>query len=114
MFIPGGNPQLAPMEIDIMWYCLMIFLPTLIIRETAQLMLSGAAYFHSKENIADAVLVILIALLLLWGDYCDHIGDKRYLSSIAIVLSWSLLVTMLGRHPMFGAYNIYITMFYKV
>ena len=114
VFVPGERTKSAPMEIDVLWYCLIIFLPVLIFREAAQLMVSGAAYFHSIENIVETVLVILTSLLLLWGDYCDHKGDKRYLSSIAIVLSWSLFITMLGRHPMFGTYNIFITMFYKV
>ena len=95
-------------------FALMIFLPVLVIREATQLWLSRAAYFRSVENVVEVVLVILIYLLLVWGDYCDHKSDKRYVSSIAIVLSWFVLITMLGRHPMLGTYNIFFTMFYKV
>ena len=114
MFVPGNRPNAAPIEINILWYALMSFFPVLITREVTQLWLSRAGYFRSIENIVEAVLVIIISLLLVWGDYCDHSSEKRYLGAVAIVLSWLLSITMLGRHPKSGHFNIFFTMFYKV
>ena len=36
------------------------------------------------------------------------------MAAIVIVLSWSELITMIGRHPKLTSLNIYVTMFYKV
>ena len=53
--------------------------------------------------------------IILWGD--DSYFDchyKRHFAAIALVLSWSELITLVARHPKLAKYNIYVTMFYKV
>ena len=100
------------MDIDVLWYLLVILLSVLVLRETLQLGVSPRRYFFSFENWLEIGLIVLTSVLL--GNYCNYIYAKRHVAAILIVLSWSELITMIGRHPALTIYNIYVTMFYKV
>ena len=99
---------------DIVWGFLVFLLVFIILREALQLGVSPRRYFFSFENWLEMTLIVLTSILLFLGDYCHHIEAKRHISAIVIVLSWSELITMIGRHPRLTIYNIYVTMFYKV
>ena len=106
------NP--VPLEISILFHTLLVLLSLLIIRETYQFWIHPIEYLRSAENLVEAVMVILVSFLLLWGDYCEYLDDKRFMSSVVIVLAWALFITMLSRHPKAGEYTLFFTMFYKV
>ena len=98
----------------VLWYILIVLLIILIGRETLQLGVAPRRYFFSIENWVEIALISLTGVLLFHGGYACHIEEKRHVAAIIIVLSWSELITMIGRHPNLTTYNIYVTMFYKV
>ena len=77
-------------------------------------LIPSSRYFFSFENLLEVCLICLTGFLLFAGGYYCHVGAKRHAAAVAIVLSWSELITMVGRHPKLSTYNIYVTMFYKV
>ena len=85
-----------------------------IYRELLQFGIAPRRYFFSPENWLEISLIILISVLLFFGGYGCNVSVKRHVSAFVIVLSWSELITMIGRHPKLSTYNIYVTMFYKV
>ena len=97
-----------------MWGILVFLLLILIFREALQLGVAPRRYFFSFENWLEMTLIVLTSILLFLGDFCYQIEAKRHISAIIIVMSWSELITMIGRHPVLTIYNIYVTMFYKV
>ena len=101
-------------DANVVWGFVVFFLVFLILRELLQLGVAPRRYFFSFENWLEMTLIVLTSVLLFLGDYCQHIETKRHISAIVIVLSWSELITMVGRHPALTIYNIYVTMFYKV
>ena len=101
-------------DVDVIWGILVFLLCFVIIREALQLGVAPRRYFFSFENWLEMTLIVLTSILLFNGDYCYQINAKRHISAIVIVLSWSELITMIGRHPRLTIYNIYVTMFYKV
>ena len=78
--------------------------------------LSDRRYFFSLENWLEVVLISLTVSLLLLSCSADpdSVSIARHAATAAIVLAWSEWITMVGRHPRLGTYNIYVTMFYKV
>ena len=101
-------------DANVVWGFVVFFLVFVILRELLQLGVAPRRYFFSFENWLEMTLIVLTSILLFLGDYCQHIEVKRHISAIVIVLSWSELITMVGRHPALTIYNIYVTMFYKV
>ena len=101
-------------DANVVWGFVVFFLVFVILRELLQLGVAPRRYFFSFENWLEMTLIVLTSILLFLGDYCQHIEIKRHISAIVIVLSWSELITMVGRHPALTIYNIYVTMFYKV
>ena len=101
-------------DANVVWGFVVFFLVFVILRELLQLGVAPRRYFFSFENWLEMTLIVLTSILLFMGDYCQHIDTKRHISAIVIVLSWSELITMVGRHPALTIYNIYVTMFYKV
>ena len=101
-------------DANVVWGFVVFFLVFVILRELLQLGVAPRRYFFSFENWLEMTLIVLTSILLFLGDYCQHIETKRHISAIVIVLSWSELITMVGRHPALTIYNIYVTMFYKV
>ena len=86
----------------------------LALRETLQLGIAPRRYIFTLENWVDVSLIALTSILLFHGDYGCHVLLKRQVSAFIIVLSWSELITMIGRHPKLTEINIYVTMLYRV
>ena len=101
-------------DANALWYMLLVLLGCLVGREALQLGVAPRRYFFSLENWVEVTLICLTSVLLFHGGYSCHVEAKRHVAAIVIVLSWSELITMVGRHPHLTTYNIYVTMFYKV
>ncbi|TRY61746.1 hypothetical protein TCAL_09528 [Tigriopus californicus] len=100
----------------LLWTSLTILMALLILREVLQMSASLKRYLVSPENWLEMVMIGLVAFILWVPDalLANPCEIKRHLSAIAIILSWAELITLVGRHPRLGRYNIYVTMFYKV
>lgn len=101
-------------DVTVLWHLVTVLLVGLVLREALQLGIAPRRYFFSLENWLEMVLIALTSVLLFYGHYGCHVQTKRHLGAAIIVLSWSELITMVGRHPKLTTYNIYVTMFYKV
>jgi ankyrin repeat protein len=115
----GGNDTHAqfegpPQDAKVLWHITTILLGFLTVRELAQFLIAPRRYFFSLENWLEMFLVALTSVLLFHGDYGCNVEEKRHIAAIVIVISWSELITVIGRHPKLSTYNIYVTMFYKV
>ena len=108
------DARVGPEGIGILWVicsCLLLFLA---LREVFQFGIAPRRYIFTLENWVDVTLITLTSILLFHGDYGCHVNLKRHLSAFIIVLSWSELITMIGRHPKLTEINIYVTMLYRV
>ena len=99
-----------------LYFSLIILTALLAIREFFQIGVSLRRYLLSPENWIEVTTIILVCIILFHqgGHPADELVLKRHLSSIAIVLSWTELITLVGKHPKLTRYNVYVTMFYKV
>lgn len=104
----------VPREAQVLWHINTVLLVILGLRELLQFGTAPRRYFFSLENWLEVTLIALIALLLFMGGYGCYVSAKRHMAAIVIVISWSILITMIGRHPKLSEHNIYMTMFYKV
>ena len=109
-----GGDDVSHRDANALWYMLLVLLGCLVAREALQLGVAPRRYFFSLENWVEVTLICLTSVLLFHGGYSCHVEAKRHVAAIVIVLSWSELITMVGRHPHLTTYNIYVTMFYKV
>eukprot|EP00096_Caligus_rogercresseyi_P013882 TRINITY_DN6471_c0_g1_i1.p1 TRINITY_DN6471_c0_g1~~TRINITY_DN6471_c0_g1_i1.p1 ORF type:complete len:967 (-),score=257.24 TRINITY_DN6471_c0_g1_i1:290-3190(-) len=103
-----------PMDVRILWYVVTIMSGVLAFREILQFGVAPRRYVFSPENWIEIGVISLSFVLLFAGSYGCNVSIKRHASAILIVLSWSELVTMIGRHPKLSTYNIYVIMFYRV
>ena len=110
----NGQPASSVRDANALWYLLLVLLGCLVGREALQLGVAPRRYFFSLENWVELALICLTSVLLFHGGYSCNVEPKRHVAAIVIVLSWSELITMVGRHPHLTTYNIYVTMFYKV
>ena len=87
-----------------------------VFRESLQMMVSLKRYVFDAENWLELITLILTAVILLVPDdrFESPCVTKRYLAAFAIILSWSTLITLVGRHPKLSKYNVYVTMFYTI
>ena len=99
-----------------MFICLSILLALVLFREFLQMMVSLKRYIFGWENWMEILTVILAAIILYVPDekFESPCETKRHLAAFCIILSWSTLITLVGRHPKLAQYNIYVTMFYKI
>ena len=97
-----------------LWVASTACLIFLAIRETLQFGIAPRRYIFTLENWVDLTLIALSSVLLFYGDYGCHVSLKRQVAAFIIVLSWSELITMIGRHPKLTEINIYVTMLYRV
>ena len=80
--------------------------------ELFQLLVSVKRYFFQPENrIDNATLALGFAILY---NNPKEFAVNRNLAAIAILLSWSRMITLIGKHPKNNHLNIYVTMFFKV
>ena len=92
------------------WWTVLVLLGLLVLREGVQFSVDPAQYLSSTENILEIVLIVLTFILLLAGHPGCHLRFKREISAASLLISWILLVTMIGRHPGMSSCNIYSTM----
>merc|ERR1719341_3181829 len=77
-----------------------------------QMTVSLKRYFSSFENWIELCITVLVTYLLLAKESSFEL--KKHLAAFTIVMSWALLIVLIGRHPKLKEYNIYVTMFLKV
>ena len=109
-----GPEAKVPKGIGFLWVICTGLLLFLALRELFQFGIAPRRYIFTLENWVDATLITLTSILLFHGDYGCHVTLKRHVSAFIIVLSWSELITMIGRHPKLTEINIYVTMLYRV
>ena len=97
-----------------LWVTVTVLLALLLLRELLQFGVHPSKYLTSLENILEIILLVITSILLLPTNPGCHYQFKREISSSVLLISWILLVTMIGRHPQMSACNIYSTMFYRV
>ena len=92
---------------------LAVLIGLLVIRELVQLAVSVKRYVTSLENWMEMVMIGLVITILV-NDAEDQQLLNRHLAAVALVLSWTELITLIGRHPKLLSCNVYVTMFYRV
>lgn len=108
------NSDKVRADVTFLWYANTICLIGLIIREFLQLGIAPRRYVFTLENWLEVTLIVLTSILLFDGDYSCHVQTKRHVAAFIIVLAWSELIIMIGRHPKLTEVNIYVTMLFKV
>ena len=107
-------PSKVSGDVTFLWFASTVCLILLMMREVLQFGIAPRRYIFNLENWVEVTLITLTSFLLFDGDYGCHVSTKRHLAAFIIVLSWSELITMVGRHPRLTQINIYVTMLYKV
>ena len=100
--------------VTFLWIASTVLWLILSFRELVQFGIAPRRYIFSLENWIEMVLIGMTAFLLFDGAYSCHWQSKRQVSAYIIVLSWSELIVMIGRHPRLAKINIYVTMLFKV
>ena len=80
--------------------------------ELFQLLVSVKRYFFQPENWIENATIAL-GFVILYNNPKEF-AVNRNLAAIAILLSWSRMITLIGKHPKNNHLNIYVTMFFKV
>ena len=97
---------------DVLKSCLTIILAALLLVELFQLSVSIKRYCFQLENWIENTTITL-GFVILYND-SNGFEVNRNLAAIAILLSWSRMITIIGKHPKNNRLNIYVTMFFKV
>lgn len=97
---------------DVLKSCLTIILAALLLVELFQLSVSIKRYCFQLENWIENITITL-GFVILYND-SNGFEVNRNLAAIAILLSWSRMITIIGKHPKNNRLNIYVTMFFKV
>ena len=105
---------MIPGDIVFLWFASVVCLILLMLREFLQFGIAPRRYVFSLENWVEIVLIGMTSVLLFDDFYTCSRNTKRHLAAFIIVLSWSELITMVGRHPKLTKINIYVTMLFKV
>ena len=100
------------LDSSVLQYSLTGLLVILLLIEVFQLMVSVKRYFFQLENWIE-LLTIALTFAILYNDK-KAFELNRNLAAIAILLSWSKMITLIGKHPRNNRLNIYVTMFFKV
>jgi len=117
IFIMAGCDHLSVVKVS-----LIILTCLLILRELFQMTVSLKRYILSPENWLEMSVILLVLFIIFHPDYSVKEEEsenlpwdlKRHMASIAIVISWAELITLVGKHPNLTRYNVYVVMFYKV
>ena len=91
---------------------LVALLITLLCIEVFQLLVSLKRYFFQPENWIENATIAL-GFVILYNNP-EEFEVNRNLAAIALLLSWSRMITLIGKHPKNNHLNIYVTMFFKV
>ena len=86
-----------------------ILLVALAIREVFQALVSFRRYVFSLENLLEVVMIACSLYLVVAPDNVNV--DNRALSSAVIMMAWTEMVLMFGRHP---TLSTYIAMLFRV
>ena len=97
-----------------LWWAVAGVLGLVAAREALQLSVTPGQYLASAENTLEILMLVLAAVMLGHGAPGCHLAFKREIAASVLLISWILMVTMIGRHPQMSSYNIYSTMFYSV
>ena len=97
---------------EILKPCLAALLTILLALEMFQLMVSLKRYIFSLENWIENATIGL-GFVIIYNE-SNGFEINRNLAAIAILLSWSRMITIIGKHPKNNRLNIYVTMFFKV
>ena len=97
---------------EILQHCLAALLTILLCLEVFQLMVSVKRYVFSIENWIENATIALGFIIIY--NKSNGFEINRNLAAVAILLSWSRMITIIGKHPKNNRLNIYVTMFFKV
>ena len=100
-------------DVTFLWIASTVCLAYLMLRELMQFGIAPKRYIFSLENWVEVALIAMTSFLL-FGEYSCHIEEKRHVAAFVIVLSWSEMIVLIGRHPRLTELNIYVTMLFKV
>ena len=101
-------------SVNRLWYIVTILLTMLMMREGYQLSFSFTKYILAVVNWLEIILISLSSIMLFHNPNECNLEKKRIIAASLILVSWSVLYTMLLRHPKFTFLNVYFTMFAKV
>ena len=92
--------------------------PLVLLRECLQIyssLKSLKLYLTSMENYAEILLPLLIFITLIVDseEVLNEIYWKKYIHTLAILISWALVIEMVARHPRINM-SVYLTMFCQV
>ena len=76
-----------------------MILSLLVFREIVQFGMEGKKYFLSVENLLELILIFASLVLMFSLYYPGCYWWQRQLSSVVLIVSWFLLLTIIGRHP---------------
>ena len=99
---------------DKLWYIVTVLLTMLMIREGYQMSFSITKYILAVVNWLEILLISLSSIMLFHNPNECNLEKKRISAALLILISWSVLYTMLLRHPKFTYLNVYFSMFAKV
>ena len=109
-----SNNAKVKSDVTFLWFANTVFLIGLICREVVQLGIAPRRYIFTLENWLEVTLIVLTSILLFDGDYSCNVTTKRHVAAFIIVLAWSEMIILIGRHPKLAEVNIYVTMLFKV
>ena len=109
----GSSAVIFSVPQDHLHIPVLVVISLIILRELLQMAVSLKRYFTSFENWMEMAMIGLV-LAIVSNNTEDTLLLNRHLAAIAIVFSWSELITLIGRHPKLLHCNVYVTMFYRV
>ena len=80
------------------WWTVTILLCLLVAREALQFSVNPTQYLSSIENVLEIMLMVLTFVLLLNGPPDCNIDFKREIATFVLLISWILLVTLIGKN----------------
>lgn len=100
---PHINGDNSHVKKSLYWYFLIFLLVLLIFREVAQVIIAPFNYLRSPENYLE-IFIVFTAFIILFSAESTPFDTKVLLSVTSIMLSWSELVLLIGKHPALSTY----------
>ena len=79
------------------WWSVTVLMMLLVVRESLQFSVHPSQYLASMENILEILMMVLTFVLLLQGPPGCNIEFKREIATAVLLISWILMVTMIGK-----------------